>query len=425
MKPTTFALRTTWFLARLFTLSPCHLVTLSSVKRGERRLTRPARAALLWGLAFLAVSEVALVIATQGRRGELRDPEFGYKLARLRQHRAAEPERPLLVVLGSSRTGQGFRLGVLPECRTLDGRSPFAFNCSLVGSGPLAEFLCLHRLLDEGIRPDWLAIEILPALLGRVFDTCGHPDVGVSRLTWSDVRCLTPYVPDPGSLARHWIEAQLAPWYAHRFPLMNEYARDFLPWRLRVDQWKAVDAWGWSDIGVDTENPVKDPRALEVARQTYQDELKHFHIMPKQDRALRDLIALCRRERIPAVLYLMPEGRLFQSWYVPATRACLEEYLTGISREWDIPIVDARNWIADEYFADGHHLDRRGATRFTRRFGDEVISFLVQGKLDAIRSVLVPIRGPSPENPRESSPRLETKVRPAQPPPPTLSLHGR
>jgi hypothetical protein len=392
------------------------------MRRKTRRFAGRARASLLWGMALFAAAHVALLVGTQGPRGRLRDPEFGYKLSRLRQQMAAEPQRPLLVLLGSSRTGQGFRPGALPDYRTRDGRTPFVFNFSQVGSGPLAELVCLRRLLDAGVRPDWLAIEILPPLLGRTVDACGNPDVGVSRLAWSDLRLLLRYVANPGTLARRWVEAQLLPWHAHRFSLMNQYAGDFLPWRLRMDQWKALDAWGWSDIGVDTEHPVKDPRALEVARKTYQDELKNFHVTPMQDRALRDLIALCRQKRIPTVLYLMPEGSIFRSWYVPATRAGVEEYLTRLSRECAIPIIDARQWMADDLFWDSHHLDRRGATRFTRRFGTEVIPSLVEGKLDDLRPVLVPVPGIYPGEPRETLPRLEAQAHPAQSAPPPLAI---
>ncbi len=120
----------------------------------------------------------------------------------------------------------------------------------------------------------------------------------------------------------------------------------------------------------------------------------------------------------------MPEGSIFQSWYPPATRAAIEEYLTRISREYRIPVVDARHWMADDYFWDSHHLDRRGATRFTRRFGQEVIPSLVRGKLDAIRPVLVPIPGAYPEEPSEPSPLLEAHA-PAGTKRPATSGHSR
>ena len=143
-----------------------------------------------------------------------------------------------------------------------------------------------------------------------------------------------------------------------------------------------------------------------------------------QDRALRDLLALCRQENIPAVLYLMPEGRLFQSWYVPATRARIDSYLAQLSQECRVPIVDARNWIGDDYFLDSHHLDRRGATQFTRRFGEEVIPPLLQGRLDRLPSLLVPVPSVYPEEEREPAARIEVRGRVGQTSPPTLSIKG-
>lgn len=394
-----------------------------SLKR--QRLVRQTRASLLWGFAFFALSHAVLQFATQGFMPQLRDPEFGYKLGGLRKRLAEEPDRPLLILLGTSRTGQGFRVGKLPELQTREGRTPLVFNFSQVGSGPLAEMVTLRRLLDRGIRPDWLAIEILPPMLGRPIDACGNPRIGVDRLTWSDVAILRQYAPEPIQLVRRWWEAQLAPWHAHRFPIMNYYASDWLPWRLRIDHWKAIDAWGWSDLGRDSDPPWRDPRMLKLARDTYEDELKIFTIAEMQDRALRDLIAMCRREKIPAIFYLMPEGRIFQSWYPRRTLKCINEYLTRISREYSVPIVDARRWIGDEYFFDSHHLDRQGATQFVRRFGVEVLPALVQGRLGDIKPVLVPGEQGYPEEPNEWLPVVKELLRPLQQSLPTLSINNK
>jgi hypothetical protein len=392
--------------------------------RRAQRMSAHARAGLLWGMGFFIVAHLALLVGTQGRWPQLRDPEFGYKLSRLREKKTAEPDRPLLVFLGSSRTGQGMRLGVVPPLTTPEGRTPILYNFSQVGSGPLSELVCLRRMLEAGIRPDWLAVEVLPPLLGRREDVLGNPKAGANRLTWSDLCMLRRYVRKPAGLSHRWLEAQLAPWHAHRFSIMNHYASNWLPWRLRLDHWKALDTWGWSDMGSDSEGLVENPAALKVARDTYVEELKHFTIAPMQDRALHDLLALCRHERIPAVMYLMPEGRLFQSWYPPATRACIDGYLTRLSQEFRVPVVDTRNWMEDKYFCDNHHLHRLGAAAFTRRFGEEVIAFILQGRPEDIRSLLVPLHDKYPDQSDEPAPLLQAQSRPQQPPAPMLSIGG-
>src|SRR6516164_9193160 len=105
--------------------------------RKKQRLAAHTRACLLWALAIFAAGHGAVLIATQSFWPHLRDPEFGYKLSALRQRLAEEPDRPLLVLLGTSRTGQGVRPGAMPDLRTPDGRKPLVFNFSQVGSGPL------------------------------------------------------------------------------------------------------------------------------------------------------------------------------------------------------------------------------------------------------------------------------------------------
>jgi hypothetical protein len=393
-------------------------------KSRRQRLTAQTRAGLLWGLGFFVLAHIGMLIATQSFWPHLRDPEFGYKLSLVRKHRQAEPDRPLLVLLGSSRTGQGMRPGVLPPLTTADGKTPFVFNFSQVGSGPLAELVTLCRLLDAGIRPDWLAVEVLPALLGRNNDACGEAGGGVSRIGWDDLQLLGRYVPDPITMTRRWWNVQLAPWHAHRFSLMNHYAADWLPWRKRLDHWKMLDDWGWSDLGDDEQPLVLVPEAVELARKTYFAELQHYHIEPMQDRALHDLLALCKRENIPTVLYLMPEGTIYRSWYAPATRACVDDYLVRLSRETRVPIVDARDWMSDKYFGDSHHLYRLGATRFTRLMGEKVFAHLVQGRLDAIGPVPVPPNETYPDEQHEGEPRREMTARPAASSTPTLSING-
>jgi hypothetical protein len=398
----------------------------ASRERKKQRLAAHTRACLLWSLAVFAAAYVFMLIATQSFWPHLRDPEFGYKLSALRQQCEEGPDRPVLVVLGSSRTGQGVRPGVLPELRTPDGRIPIVFNFSQVGSGPLAELVVLCRLLGAGIRPNWLAVEILPALLGRTVDSFGDVGTGISRLSWKDVRLLENYVYDPETMKQRWYKDQLHPWYAQRFSVLNHYASDCVPWRLRLDHWKQLDRWGWSDIGLDSQPLVMVPAALDVAFKTYYEDLQYkcLQISSMMDNALRDLIALCRQENIPLVFYLMPEGSIFRGWYNPAVRECTDTYLTRLSRECQVPIVDLRTWMSDLYFGDSHHLYRRGATEFTRRFGPEILGCLVQEKLSSLPNLMAPIFSvPYPEESPDQEPRMQVKTRPAHPPSPTLSIN--
>src|SRR5262245_35057177 len=132
---------------------------MNATTKPSARWGAPPWKTLAWGLAVFVGAQLALAAAIEQWRPEWRDPEYGTKRRLLHALLAEQPDRPLLLVLGSSRTDAGLRPDRLPD--VLPG-SPVVFNFSLVGSGPFKELLCLHRLLAEGIRPQWLIVECWP-----------------------------------------------------------------------------------------------------------------------------------------------------------------------------------------------------------------------------------------------------------------------
>src|SRR5581483_9834485 len=93
----------------------------------------------------------------------------------------------------------------------------------------------------------------------------------------------------------------------------------------------------------------------------------------------REILATCRQEGIAAGLVVLPEARWFRDLYPPAARAEVADYLGRLGRECQVPVIDARDWVADEDFADGYHLRPGGATAFTTRFGADVLRPLLVG----------------------------------------------
>ena len=98
-------------------------------------------------------------------------------------------------------------------------------------------------------------------------------------------------------------------------------------------------------------------------------------------RAFDDLLALCRREDIPAAVVWMPESSEFRSWYPESARRLVADYCTDLSRQHGVRVIDARDWLRDEDFLDAHHALPPGAAAFTRRLGEQVLCPLVQGTL--------------------------------------------
>ena len=53
----------------------------------------------------------------------------------------------------------------------------------------------------------------------------------------------------------------------------------------------------------------------------------------------------------------------------------------GLLDEGGVPIVDARAWLPDDDFMDGHHTTKHGAEAFTQRLERDVLRPLVAGGL--------------------------------------------
>lgn len=346
----------------------------------SRHLQRRARSGLVWGLLLFVLGQLAFVVAINRWRHELRDPEYGTKLALLRQRIREDPERPLLLVLGSSRTGVGFSPQALTQYGLPETAGLVPFNFGLTGAGPILELLCLRRLLAEGIRPTYVAVEILPPLLHQEGGWTEEGWLNFDRLGWQDLPHLARYVADRRGLYRRWAEAALTPWTSHRFCIMSRFAPAWLAWASRQDVWRDLDGWGWLPYPRPTVARDERLRALDVARRTYQESLAHFRLTPNPDRALRELLQLCADRNIKVLLFTMPEGSEFRRWYPPDSRAEIAAYLNQVAQDFGSAVWLARDDMTDDHFVDSHHLLPDSAAQFTRNFAREVLPQLVRGR---------------------------------------------
>lgn len=281
-------------------------------------------------------------------------------------------------MLGSSRMHDGFRPDQLPAYRLAEGEVPVVFNFGLDGHGPLFHLICLRRLLATGIRPHWLVVEFFPFQMLR--DLPVEATVWVDRQGWRDLAVLRRYGTDPPGLYCRWGRTELVPWYTHRYCLLNRYLPTWIPWACRDDDsTRHIDRFGWNELA--PLDPADYRRSLYHTRQLVADDLRREQIASLPDRAVRELLDLCRRREIAVVLVLMPEQRDIRSCYAPATWACIDSYLALVGQQYRVTVVDARNWIAHDGFCDALHLLPAGAAVFTERFGAEVLHALLEGKL--------------------------------------------
>jgi hypothetical protein len=338
----------------------------------ERRAAlRRARAAVLTGLSAFALL-MAATYFVERRLPQLIDPVYHGRLQYLRKQRAADPAHtPTVVLLGSSRTFQGVDAVRLSGCLSAESGRPVAVaNWGIPGGGFVTDLLTWRRLRRDGVHPDLLLIEVMPALFmdgsTQQLDERAMP---ASRLDGFDLRVLSRYRAGtrPG-LERDVALASASPLYGRRFALTRALAPRLLP---SADENNNPYVW---PVNVSF-HPYNWPaatraKALDRARENWAGSLTHFQ--PGRCEALRELLTSCLADGVRPVLLVTPEGPAYRSWYAPETWPTIQAWLDEIHREYGVEVINAREWLdKEEDFADSHHLLPQGAERFSERLGRE------------------------------------------------------
>lgn len=330
------------------------------------------RAALGWAVAAFVGLHVAFNLYLEARHPEVYDPEYRDRLTVLRDRARDAPDLPLLFVVGSSRVMTNFRPEDLPPMPTPDGSWALPVNLSRTGSGPLMNLVQVRRARRDSFAPRWVVVEVLPALLGD--------PPHVRGVTAADLPVLANHV-SPAKLCGAYLSERAGAMTARRSAFLRHYWNDV---RITGGPWDAQPLLPLGGLAV---APHADAGPDEVRRRTavtvgqYAARLKRLRVHPSSDGAMRELLALCAEKRIGVVLVLTPESSEFRGAYPPAAVRLVDDYCRGLGREYGVPVVDARDWLPDDCFGDGHHATARGAGEFTRRLGREVLQPLIDGRL--------------------------------------------
>ncbi len=307
----------------------------------------------------------------------LHDAEYGCKLAHLKRRQQEHPQHSLVLVLGSSRSGLGLDPESFPSRPSPDGRETLVFNFAITGCGPVQELQILRRLLRHGARPDRLLIEVHPLLLHQENGASEECWLEVRRMDWRDLLLVSQFSFDRRGLIWRWCRSRVCPWYSNRFLILNRAARGWLDPRVKFDPWTGLSRYGWLPYFKAEVTPEEYQRSTEFAKQEYGRMFQDYRVTEQADRALKALLGLCRQEAIETALFVMPEGSQFRACYAPEARRQIDDYLSQIGREWEVPVYDATTWCQDADFWDSHHLLSEGAKGFSRRFGQQVVEEFV------------------------------------------------
>jgi hypothetical protein len=326
------------------------------VTRTRSRRHRTKRI-VLTGLFAVLITQLGFGLAAEVNP-RLRDPAYADKLARL------NTPTPDVLMLGSSRTLFGFHAGRLEQTT---GRT--AFNFGVPATGPITHLVTLDRLLNHGVRPRLLLVEVLPPMLADGPD--GPLEQGFltgERLTGREVGTVERFGFAPHTVRPAWRESVVAPWWALRFQLIARVSPSWVPWNLRHDWGRTTDARGWSTPPRREVTDAERAGYIARARSEYADTLA---TLQPDARPLEALVAIrerCQGHSIPLRFVLMPEAASFRAMYPAEVDARIDAAL----RSTGVPLIDTRHWLSETDFYDGHHPFTQGAEAFIDRLAREI-----------------------------------------------------
>jgi hypothetical protein len=341
-----------------------------AITRPARR--RAARSAVAAGLLTFLALTAALGLAAE-RYPRVRDPFYGDKLVKL-QAKLNPPDRgPAVVMLGSSRTGFAFHGHRVEDRAREAGRPVVAFNFGIPASGPVTQLLYARRLARDGASPDLLLLEIHAAMFADLGERSYESFwLYGDRLTYRELSAVEPYGFDPAAMQSRWRESTFIPWHGLRFQLLGRVAQSWVPWRMRYDWSRTTDACGWGTPLRETLTAEEREQATRQARDEYQPLLRDWHPGEPATAALRQVLTECAATGVAVKLVLLPEGKSFRDLYPPGSDRVLA-FANAVATVSGCELIDARGWLPDDAFTDGHHQLRSGAEAFSDRLTREVV----------------------------------------------------
>lgn len=352
-----------------------------------RRMKLKGRSLLWWVPLWYVLGQICLLLWMDESWQMPRTRVQHEKWVQIHERLAEMPDRPLVLMLGSSRSDWAFQTGRLSNQLAPDGRPILAYNFGLPTAGPMHASYYLNELLDEGVRPRLVLVEFVATHLNRSRRGL-QSEEHFTLPRWCSLHqllFLRRYFTNPRRALGEWFEAQIAPWYGYRF-FVHEHIvgrKEFLPNLDQVRQ--PMDDWGARILCDDPGTPEYRTQRWAYAFQMYKQSLEQFQLGKGPALSMHDLLARCQREKIPVAIVNLPVTKEFQDLYPAEAKADLDKLLADLLKRYDAHLIDASDWLRKEEFDDGHHVLRAGAKKFTTRMIDEVHKLLAQTEPAAAR----------------------------------------
>ena len=293
-------------------------------------------------------------------RPDLRDPEFQLVSEILHRRISERPNDRLVLFMGSSRIALGIDAGEISEPGLL------AYNFGIPGSGPFMMDVNWERLVEEGIKPNEVVIELMHPFYntanGRTLD---HSFLDASRLSVQEASSLVGYGNKSSMSLRRMGIARLFPASRHGRELCEAAGVG----RLHSDKQLDLPPIKTDDFGYRALEVPEEKREgmRKLAHQQYDAYYPNFTLAEDPAVRLRNLIIKIRDRGIKVRVLLTPEGTEFRSLMSPEMARRINDFADSLTTDLGAEIIDARDWMPDSAFYDQHHLLPSGAKLLASR----------------------------------------------------------
>ena len=331
--------------------------------------SRSQRAILAFAVIYLAatVGFQSSVFRTHLEWIDTRTPP---RLRELKTLASNAGSRSLVIALGSSRSEMG--LAAPAVNRPSAAPEILVYNWSIPGGGPYRDLIELVRLLDSGVKPQAVLIEILPAQLGS--QSRHHADDLLrdfpATIRTADFEALRPYLKKSASSSVNVLRARLSFWSYAANGMLLKSSPSFASEKTKQDRSPQLGmGQGWHPYVRPNMSREEHQSRWAQAEREYRSEMEQFELDPEIRHVFIDIAERCRMQKIGVACYLLPESPRFRKWTSLKSATQIRTFTESLTQDYGILIFDTSEWIDDESaFADGHHLLHHAALPFTEQF---------------------------------------------------------
>lgn len=352
---------------------------MARLNQGQRR----ARAKLIWAASLFVAAQLLAGLLLEHVWPWVRFPDAEKVLSAA----AVRPERADLVFLGSSRFETGLdvcEIGTLLERQQQLPRACGVLNAAVPACDPfLAEFL-VDQLLEAGVQPRCLVLEMSPELLSRYHNWLGFHLIRLLR--WEDLPARLPDVVRTGNV-QHLLCWRLLPVLLHRQQILQHFGLapelSGMPPRYNLGA-DTVDRP--ANLTIDMKKllclPACDPppghqEAIRqaLAHNTPRRWLLNYRIDGGANAAaLERLLGRCRQQGIRVLLVGVPVTETHRQTWTPPILAAYHDYLSRVCAAYGCTFVSCHDWLPDGLFRDNHHVSEAGKRYFSRLLALRVLA---------------------------------------------------